>query len=452
MKRKKFRNFKPKYEKAVLYLRYSSDNQREESIEGQRRECLAYAKVNKIPVIKEYVDRAFSATTDKRPSFQQMIRDSSLGDFDTIIVWKYDRFSRDRLQSITYKEILKNNGVFLVSATEGKLEGPDSILMESVLDGMNEYYSADLSQKVIRGLTENVINGKFNGGKIPYGYDIVDKKYQINQAEAMVVRRIFDEYTKLGKSMRQIALDLQKEGIKRKNGSLMDHQTVEKILKSRRYIGEYKINDTINMNAIPPIIDRQTFELTEKRIKNNRKRIGIFSANEEYLLGNKCFCQKCGSKMDGESGTSKSGKLYTYYKCNNYKNHKGCDLKSIPKDTLETAVCIQISECLKQNLDTIAKGIYITQKEDNPLLKSLTKQKEETKKKIENINNAIAMGVFSSSTKDLLVKLENDLDTLTATIAKESLEHPKMTMDQIKASLEVYFEYAGDDFGKKGSS
>ena len=155
----------------VIYARYSSDNQREESIEGQLRECNDFAKRNDITIIDSYIDRAFSATTDKRPAFQKMIKDSAKNMFDVIIVQKLDRFARNRYDSARYKAQLRKNGVKVISANENISEGSEGIILESVLEGMAEYYSADLSEKVIRGLTENAIKCKFNSDPITFGFN-----------------------------------------------------------------------------------------------------------------------------------------------------------------------------------------------------------------------------------------------------------------------------------------
>ena len=155
---------------AVIYARYSSDNQREESIEGQLRECQEYAERNGITILHSYIDRALSAKTDNRPEFQHMIRDSAKELFDAVLVWKLDRFSRDRYDSAHYKHILKKNGVKVISAKENILEGPESIILESMLEGMAEYYSAELAQKVNRGMHENALKALSNGGTIPLGY------------------------------------------------------------------------------------------------------------------------------------------------------------------------------------------------------------------------------------------------------------------------------------------
>lgn len=155
--------------KAVIYARYSSENQREESIEGQLRECTAYCKKNDITIVRSYIDRALSAKTDNRPDFQRMIKDSAKGLFDVVLVWKLDRFARNRYDSAHYKAQLKKFGVRVLSATENISEGPEGIILESLLEGMAEYYSAELSEKVIRGHTENALKCKYNGGTPTFG-------------------------------------------------------------------------------------------------------------------------------------------------------------------------------------------------------------------------------------------------------------------------------------------
>jgi DNA invertase Pin-like site-specific DNA recombinase len=138
---------------AVIYARYSSDNQREESIEGQLRECKLYCERHGITVIKSYIDRALSAKSDRRPDFQNLIRDSEKRLFDAVIVWKLDRFSRNRYDSAYYKRLLRKNGVRVISATESLSNDATGILLESMLEGYAEFYSSELSEKIRRGLT-----------------------------------------------------------------------------------------------------------------------------------------------------------------------------------------------------------------------------------------------------------------------------------------------------------
>ena len=199
---------------AVIYARYSSDNQREESIEGQIRECTAYAEKNGFTVVKHYIDRAISAKTDNRPEFQQMIKDSDKKLFDIVLVWKLDRFARNRYDSARYKTQLKKNGVKLMSATEIISDGPEGIILESVLEGYAEYYSADLSEKVIRGMTENALKGKFTGGAISFGYIInADHRFEIDPLTAPFVAETFQRYND-GQTMREIRDWLNEKGIK----------------------------------------------------------------------------------------------------------------------------------------------------------------------------------------------------------------------------------------------
>ena len=155
----------------IIYARYSSDNQREESIDGQIRECKEFAEKNDIRIIDTYIDKALSAKTDNRPLFQQMIKESPKGLFDVIIVWKLDRFARNRYDSAHYKNILKKNGVKVISATEAISSGAEGILLESMLEGYAEYYSAELAEKINRGLTENAMKCKFNSDPITFGFN-----------------------------------------------------------------------------------------------------------------------------------------------------------------------------------------------------------------------------------------------------------------------------------------
>ena len=206
---------------AVIYARYSSDNQREESIEGQIRECTAYAEKNGITIVKHYIDRAISAKTDNRPQFQQMIKDSDKKLFDIVLVWKLDRFARNRYDSARYKTQLKKNGVKLMSATEIISEGPEGIILESVLEGYAEYYSADLAEKVVRGQTENILKGRCNGGRGTFGYTLdSERKFHIDPLASPFVLESFTKYRD-GLTMKEIRDWLNENGIKNPVGGAL---------------------------------------------------------------------------------------------------------------------------------------------------------------------------------------------------------------------------------------
>lgn len=203
----------------VIYARYSSHNQREESIDGQLRECKRYAKDNDIEIVGEYVDRAISGKTDNRVAFQKMIRDAEKGGFQVVIVYKLDRFARNRYDSATYKAKLKRCGVRLVSAMEQLSDNPESIILEAVLEGMAEYYSANLAQNIKRGMTENAIKGLATGGGRCLGYYTgADKKYHIDEAGAATVRLIYEMYDQ-GSTYTRIVKTLNDQGRKTLNGT-----------------------------------------------------------------------------------------------------------------------------------------------------------------------------------------------------------------------------------------
>ena len=176
---------------ATIYARYSSAEQREESVEGQLRECKEFAGRHNMTIIGTYIDRALSARSDARPEFQKMIHDSSKKQFDVVLVWKLDRFARNRFDAATYRAILKRNGVKVVSAKENISEGPEGIILEAMLDGISEYYSAELSVKVRRGQKENALKCKANGGVSPFGYRVnADRYYEIDTLTAPIVLEI----------------------------------------------------------------------------------------------------------------------------------------------------------------------------------------------------------------------------------------------------------------------
>ena len=157
---------------AAVYARYSSDNQTEQSIEGQLRVCEEYAQRNGIVIVDTYIDRAMTGTNDNRPDFRRMIKDSAKKSWDFILVYKLDRFSRNKYETAIHKKTLKDNGVKVLSAMENIPETPEGIILESLLEGMNQYFSAELSQKIRRGMRETRLKGNYQGGPLLYGYKV----------------------------------------------------------------------------------------------------------------------------------------------------------------------------------------------------------------------------------------------------------------------------------------
>ncbi len=225
--------------KAIIYARYSSDSQTEQSIEGQLRVCQQYAKNNDILIVDTYIDRAMTGTNDARPDFQRMIKDSSKHQWDYVLVYKLDRFSRNKYEATIHKHTLKENGVKILSAMENIPDTPEGIILESMLEGMNQYFSAELSQKVLRGLKESYIKGNFTGGVQLYGYDVVDMKNVINPNEADIVREIFTKYAQ-GYTAVDISNDLKNRGIRTKKGKYITTANIYKMLLNTKYNGKAK--------------------------------------------------------------------------------------------------------------------------------------------------------------------------------------------------------------------
>lgn len=421
--------------KAVIYARYSSDNQREESIEGQIRECKAYAEKQGMTVLTTYIDRALSAKTDNRPDFQRMIKDSNKKLFDIVLVWKLDRFARNRYDSAHYKAILRKNGVKVVSATEPISADSTGILLESLLEGYAEFYSVELAEKVKRGQDENALKCKNNGGSIPYGYFInSEHKFEINPDEAVIVKEIFERYAN-GERIIDIANSLNERGLKTNRNKPFIKSFFTRLLKNRRYIGEYRYRDIFVENGIPAIIEKDLFEQVQIRLEKNKHAPAIAKANREepYLLTTKLFCGECGQAMVGESGTSCNGNIYYYYKCRSAKQKTGCKQKAVKKHLIENAVIERTIATLydEKMLESLSEQAISLLKKENPLLPQLKKQLAETEKGIENMLNAIQQGILTKSTKQRLDELEETKERLEISVMQEEIENLTLTKEQI---------------------
>lgn len=421
--------------KAVIYARYSSDNQREESIEGQLRECTAYCAKNDITILRSYIDRALSAKTDNRPDFQRMVKDSAKGLFDSVIVWKLDRFARNRYDSAHYKAQLRKYGVKVLSATENISEGPEGIILESMLEGMAEYYSAELSEKVIRGHTENALKCKYNGGTPTFGYTIdSDMHYQIDPRTAPVVLEIFTRYDN-GATMKEIRDYLNDTGVTTVRGRAIDLNFVAAILHNRKFLGEYKYREIVVPNGIPTIIPQDLFDRVQQRLAKNRKAPARHKAEDDYLLTTKLFCGTCGAMMVGESGTSSTERKYHYYRCVNTKKHRTCNAKhkSIRKAPIENAVVRAVmARVMDDNfVEYIADTVMDIQNRESSVLPALRKQLEETERGITNMLNAIQMGIINASTKQRLDELEDRKKDIEMQIIQEEMKHPMLSREDV---------------------
>ena len=330
--------------KAAIYARYSSENQRNESIDAQISAIEEYAKRNNIIIVATYIDRAKSATTADRPSFQEMIKMSETGLFDTIIVHKLDRFARSKYDSAIYKQKLKVNNVQLLSATENLDGTPESIILESVLEAMAEYYSKNLAREIMKGNMENAKKAVHCGGIPPLGYDIKDKKLIINNREAEAVRIIFKMYAD-GCGYSEIIKTLNQKGYKTKIGKSFGKNSLFEILRNEKYKGIYTYNKSSHKtskgtynrhcyksdeevirieNGCPQIISAEIFEKVQKRQEENKRIHQHNRDRQKYLLSGLVFCGKCGSAMHANRRRKNS---QLTFRCNRKSQTISCNTK-----------------------------------------------------------------------------------------------------------------------------
>ena len=449
--------------KVALYARFSSDNQRSESIDAQIRAMKAYCKQHNFVIINTYIDEAKSATTDRRPAFQQMIADSSNHTFDILLVHKLDRFARNRYDSAVYKRELKKNGVLVYSVLENLDNSPESIMMEAVLEGMSEYYSQNLSREVMKGMRENALQCKHTGGIPPLGYDLdEEKRLIINPHEAEAVKLIFDLYYQ-GYGYSYILSMLYERGYKTKGGKDFQKNSLYGILTNPKYQGTYVYNrvvaksmlgtrnnhqykDTSDMVIIdggcPQIVEPHIFETVQKRIAEHKHTGGRLNAKTQYLLSGKVFCRECSKSMIGNtrfSGRDKS--LYITYRCPSKKY--ACNNKEINRGYLESYVISLLEKHLlnSSSLYNIKNRIeeMASSGTNDTCLAETEKKLSDVKIALKNVADAVAQGLLSEALIERLKALEREKAELETNLAESQLVGGEVTID-IKLILSKYAE------------
>ena len=372
---------------AVIYARYSSHSQTEQSIEGQLHDAYQYAERCGYRVVGEYIDRALTGTSDDRPDFQRMIRDSEKKQFQIVIVWKLDRFARNRYDSAIYKRMLRKHDVRVVSVMENITDSPEGIILEGLLESMAEYYSANLSENIRRGQKASIEKGWFCGGWVPMGYKVQDHKLIPDEKTAPLIRELYARYAD-GDSLADIAKDFNNRGFRTTRGATFKTATFDKVLPNSAYIGEYMYAGTLVKDLATPLIDRETYDRVLRRRQANRKAPAAKRSKVDYLLQGKLFCGVCGSPMCGDSGTSRHGYTCYYYSCSGRKHKKtDCKKKSEKKDFLEWYVCEQTVQYIlsPSRLDYIAESVvalYNSEIDDSRL--------KEQERLVQRINGELA--------------------------------------------------------------
>ena len=339
----------------VAYARFSSDNQRTESIDAQIRAIHDYCDKNGYNLVKVYKDEAISGTsTEDREQFLQMINDSKNKNFNYVVVHKFDRFARNRYDHALYEKKLEDNGVKLLSVMEQLNDSPESVILKSVLTGMNEYYSLNLAREVRKGQKENALKCVHNGGIPPLGYDLNDDNtYQVNEDEAKSVKLIYKMYLD-GRGYATIADELNALGFTNKLGQSFKKTSIRDTLLNEKYTGTFIFGKKDKKgkltgkelrveNGIPAIISKEIFEQVQFKIKNrqHRKTNGRSTAKSTYLLTGLCICGECGGTFSGgyRSVDRVSRNVHYGYLCRQRKDKvNNCKNKAIKKEELETMV------------------------------------------------------------------------------------------------------------------
>lgn len=391
--------------KAVIYARYSSSAQTEQSIEGQIRVCKEYAERHNINIINEYIDRALTGTNDNRPEFQQMIEDAEKKEFEQIIVYKLDRFSRNKYDNVVYKHKLAQFGVKVVSATEVISDTPEGAVMEGLLEMFAEMYSKDLSQKVKRGIRESILKGNYIGGHILYGYKVIDKKIVIDENTAPAIRYLFEEYAN-GKSKKQIVKELNDKGY-RINNKPISYNSFQNNLKNKKYAGIFDNGTIQNENYYPAIISVELFEQVQLKLNERKHAPAKEKAKIEYLLTGKAFCGHCGASMVGTAGTGRHGTRYHYYSCSKHWKENSCNKRNEKKDELEKYVVEQTLNYIltPEQMENIANGMLSEWEKDKT-----TSQIKEYKNKINELEKELnkCFDLFFNATSEEIQKRLNE--------------------------------------------
>ena len=320
---------------------------------------------------------------------------------------------------------------------ENIADDPSGILLESVIEGMAEYYSAELAENVMRGMTENALECKWPGGTVPLGYKLDAAHHLvIDEPAAKTVRWIY-QMALDGRQPSSIIRELNAAGCRTSFGRPFGRTSLNTILKNERYIGTFVWNDIKKPNAIPVIIDPEDWQKVQLITKAKKKCIAK-SRGENYLLTGRLFCGQCGENMVGTAGTSKMQRVYHYYDCGNHLKKKGCTTKAIRADKLEDLICNTTTRLLNNHdaIKAIAKQAISAQKAQGPslILQSLQNQRSDLSRKLQNCIKAVEEGLISQTVTNHIQDYEKQLQTINDDIRKEELMNkvPQLTEKHIE--------------------
>jgi site-specific DNA recombinase len=436
---------------AVIYARYSSHSQKEESIEQQVEECQGFAEREGLSVIEIYSDKAITGRKETRAAYQRMIRDAERHKFGVIIAYKSNRIGRNMLNALQFEERMDRHGVRILYVREEFGNTPAGRFAFRSMLNLNQFYSENMSEDITRGMRDNAVNCKVNNGRLPFGYcKGADGKYSIVPEEAEIIRAIYTKFLD-GEQFVDIANELNSRGIRTRMGTTWGKSSFASILTNERYIGIYSWADVRVENGIPPIIEKEMFYKVQERLKTKKHAQGRHHETGDYILTGKLYCGKCGALMVGMSGTSGTGAKHYYYACQTVRGGGDCDKKSVRRDYIEDAVILHIRELLMSD-DKIAWMVdtfmeYQQNTFESQQLKAAQDQLSAVQSEIQHTVDAIAQGLFTRSTKTKLESLEAEED-------KQKREIEILTCNlrpQSRERVQYYFEKFRDgDFSDKG--
>ncbi len=405
----------------ALYARVSSAQQAERdlSISAQLKALREYASVKEYMVAREFIDEAESGRTTQRPAFREMIALARLKSppFGAILVWKLSRFARSREDSILYKSLLRRHGIQVISINEPVEDSPVGRLLEGVIESIDEFYSANLGQDVLRGMRENAAQGFFNGSRPPYGY----ARIQVQQGKALktklepdagaapIVKRIFHEAAR-GNGLKEIAKALNREGVRSPSGGRWGTTGVHRILTNEAYVGRLvwgrrsrhphkaRQQPVVVEEAWPSIVDPITFQEVRSAM-HRRSPLSSHPRREasRFLLSGLARCGHCGAALIGHG--AKSGR-FLYYVCGTTyrKGSEVCAGRFVPKDKLEASVTEKLKDCIlspgnmKALVRMVNEELDSEGAEAKERLKSIDRQISETDSRLGRLYDALEGG------------------------------------------------------------
>jgi len=425
---------------AVIYARYSSHAQKDESIEQQVEECMAFAKTNGLNVIEVYADKAISGKTDRRTSFQRLLRDAEKRKFGVVIAYKSNRIARNMLNALQYEAKLDTYGIKTVYAKEEFGDTAAGRFALRTMMNINQFYSENLAEDVKRGMMDNASMCKVNG-RLPLGY-VRSKEgyYQVDDAEAAIVREIFDKY-KDGIPFVDIANELNGRGIKTKQGNLWNKNSFHTLLANTNYIGVYHYSDVVIEDGVPPIISKEVFAIVQDNLQK-KAAANCHRKNADFLLTGKLFCGHCGSYMVGTSGTGKSGDIHFYYSCQGRRTGNGCQKDHVRRDWLELEIAKITKEIVLKDdtIEWIADNAISFQQQARREsgIGRLEQELSEKRKAQKNVMSAIEAGIYTATTKDRLIEIETSISELSRKLAIENAKNEPISKTTIVYILQSF--------------